>query len=67
VENTWISVVAEYVFLANKTPPKFILFVVPADKLILVPIIILLGPIDDKTLALPTLKPINVELFDVAL
>jgi hypothetical protein len=58
-----ISVVAEYVFLANKTPPKFILFVVPADKLILVPIIILLGPIDDKTLALPTLKPINVELF----
>jgi hypothetical protein len=26
-----------------------------------------LGPIDDKTLALPTLKPINVELFDVAL
>jgi hypothetical protein len=43
------------VFLANKTPPKFILFVVPADKLILVPII-LLGPIDDKTLALPTLK-----------
>jgi hypothetical protein len=27
-----LPLVVEYVLLANKTPPKFILFVVPADK-----------------------------------
>jgi hypothetical protein len=42
----YLPLVVEYVLLANKTPPKFILFVVPADKLMFVPIIILFGPIE---------------------
>jgi hypothetical protein len=42
-------------FLANKTPPKFIELVVADGKLMFVPIIILFEPIDDKTSALPTL------------